>query len=238
MNPNEFQQALAKKGFFLNETQMEQFKNYFELLVEWNEKINLTALTAEEDVYLKHFFDSLLLANYEGFDENWHLCDVGSGAGFPSLPLKILFPHLKVTIVDSLNKRITFLQEVVKKLNLSDVSLYHDRAETFGQNPKFRESFDVVTARAVARLNVLSELCVPLVKVNGLFIPLKAKQGQVELQEAKKALEILGATYKEELQFTLPGENETRELFVFEKTQKTPKKYPRKPGTPNKQPLI
>lgn len=237
LTPELFKSKLAEKGFILTQEQMEQFAKYYELLVTWNEKMNLTALTEKEEVYLKHFYDSLMLAFYEGFNPESHLCDVGAGAGFPSLPLKILFPSLKVTIVDSLNKRITFLNEVVKELHLKEVSLYHDRAETFGQNPKFREQFDLVTARAVARLSVLSELCLPLVKVDGLFIPLKAQKGQEELQEAQNALEILGGTFVTELEFFLPETNDQRELFVIKKTKKTPKKYPRKPGTPNKLPL-
>lgn len=237
MTPEEFQQALEEKGWHISPQQMQQFADYFQLLVSWNEKMNLTAMTEENDVYLKHFYDSLLLGFYPQFRGDVSLCDVGAGAGFPSLPLKIIFPELKVTIVDSLQKRINFLQEVVNTLGLKNVELYHDRAETFGKNPQFREQFDLVTARAVARLNILSELCLPLVKVGGLFIPLKAKQGQEELKEAEKALEILGGAFQEELHFSLPKTHDKRELFVFEKVKTTPKKYPRKPGTPNKQPL-
>lgn len=237
MTPEEFQQALESKGWQLSATQKQQFAAYFQLLVSWNEKMNLTSLTEEKEVYLKHFYDSLLLGFYPQFKGDEKLCDVGAGAGFPSLPLKIMFPNLKVTIVDSLQKRITFLQEVVTTLGLEEVELYHDRAETFGKNPQFREQFDLVTARAVARLNVLSELCLPLVKVGGLFVPLKAKQGQEELKEAEKALALLGGSFQEELHFSLPKTGDQRELFVFKKVKETPKKYPRKPGTPNKQPL-
>lgn len=237
MTPEEFKQALAELGFNLTPAQEQQFQLYFKLLVEWNEKINLTALTTEADVYEKHFYDSVVLGNYEELDPKGSLCDVGSGAGFPSLPLKIIYPELKVIIVDSLNKRIKVLEDIVAQLGLEDVKLYHARAEEFGQNPEFREQFDCVTARAVARLNILSELCVPLVKVGGKFIALKAKQGQQELVEAQKALKTLGAKYVEVFHFALPISQETRELYIFEKVNKTPKKYPRKPGIPNKLPL-
>lgn len=158
MTPEEFRQVLAEKDIHLSDKQMAQFDRYFHLLVEWNEKMNLTAITDREEVYLKHFYDSLTLAFDVDFSTGLTLCDVGSGAGFPSIPLKIAFPELQITIVDSLNKRITFLTELTNQLEI-DASLYHDRAETFGQNPQFRASFDFVTARAVARLNVLTELC-------------------------------------------------------------------------------
>ncbi|WP_071130389.1 16S rRNA (guanine(527)-N(7))-methyltransferase RsmG [Enterococcus timonensis] len=237
MTPEEFQVRLAESGLLLTQQQMAQFATYFSLLVEWNEKINLTTITEETEVYEKHFYDSLLLGLTDEFSAEDFLCDVGSGAGFPSLPLKIAFPTLKVVIVDSLQKRVNFLQTVVDTLQLKEVAIYHDRAETFGQNPKFRQQFDLVTARAVARLNVLSELCLPLVKVGGKFIPLKAKQGQIELLEAANALKILGGHFEKELQFHLPVSGDLRELFVFTKVKDTAKKYPRKPGTPNKQPL-
>lgn len=237
MLPEEFKIQLATKGIQLSEQQMTQFQRYFELLVEWNEKINLTAITEEKEVYLKHFYDSILLAFAINFDAGAHLCDVGSGAGFPSIPLKIVFPTLNVTIVDSLNKRITFLQTLVEELGLEQVALYHDRAETFGQNKQFRETFDYVTARAVARLNVLAELCLPLVKKGGTFYALKAAKAEEELQEAKPAIAILGGKYKEDKVLTLPIIGDSRHFLTIEKKKETPKKYPRKPGLPNKQPI-
>lgn len=237
MLPEEFKTQLQSQGIQLADEQMYQFKRYFELLVEWNEKINLTAITEEKEVYLKHFYDSILLAFSENFDASACLCDVGSGAGFPSIPLKIVFPTLQVTIVDSLNKRITFLNELVQELGLEQVSLYHDRAETFGQNRDFRESFDYVTARAVARLNVLSELCLPLVKKGGVFYALKATKAEEELTEAKPAITQLGGKFKEDVVMTLPITGDTRHFVVIEKKKETPKKYPRKPGLPNKQPI-
>ncbi|KAB2861748.1 MAG: 16S rRNA (guanine(527)-N(7))-methyltransferase RsmG, partial [Exiguobacterium chiriqhucha] len=159
MNQSQFIEALQAEGFELSEKQLAQFELYFEMLVEWNEKMNLTAITDKEEVYLKHFYDSLSAAFHFDFANVDTVCDVGAGAGFPSLPLKILFPHLHVTIIDSLNKRITFLNELALALGLEGVAFHHGRAEEFGKNKKFREQFDVVTARAVARMTVLAEYC-------------------------------------------------------------------------------
>lgn len=237
MTPEEFRQQMTQQGFTLSERQMDQFQQYFQLLVEWNEKINLTTITAENDVYLKHFYDSVMTAFTPQFSGTGSLCDVGSGAGFPSIPLKIVFPDLQITIVDSLNKRINFLKTVATSLQLEGVSLYHDRAETFGQNKAFRESFDFVTARAVARLNVLAELCLPLVKKDGYFLALKAAKSQEELTEAKPAIALLGGKVIEEIDFALPQTGDERHILVIQKKKVTPKKYPRKPGQPNKQPL-
>lgn len=238
MTPEQFKAALAEKGLLLTDKQMSQFATYFKLLVEWNEKMNLTAITEEREVYLKHFYDSLTLAFSNDFrGETDSLCDVGSGAGFPSIPLKIIFPNLKITIVDSLNKRITFLKALKAGLDLDDVYLYHDRAETFGQNKEFRESFDFVTARAVARLNVLSELCLPLVKPAGAFLGMKAAKSDEELIEAKPAIALLGGQFVEEVDVTLPITADQRYIIKIAKKKATPNKYPRKPGTPNKQPL-
>ena len=237
MNEKQFIEALKAKGIELNDKQVKQFNLYFELLVEWNEKMNLTAITDLPSVYLKHFYDSISMAFYVDFTKQQSICDVGAGAGFPSIPLKICFPDLKVTIVDSLNKRIQFLNHLSEQLNLSEVQFVHARAEEFGQDTKYREKFDVVTARAVARLSVLSELCIPLVKPGGQFLAMKASAAQDELSDASKAISKLGASKKEEFTFQLPVENSERSLFVFDKIKNTPKKYPRKPGVPNKTPL-
>lgn len=238
MTPEEFKEAVAKLGIELSEQQMDQFARYYQLLVEWNQKMNLTAITDEKEVYLKHFYDSLTLLLA---DCNWQeintVCDVGAGAGFPTIPLKIALPHLQLTIVDSLNKRIQFLQHLVDALELTDVVCHHDRAETFGKRDEMRESFDVVTARAVAPLNILSELCVPLVKVGGVFIALKAANGREELQQAKHALEVLGVTKMSTQDLVLPVSGDQRELFTLTKGVATPAKYPRRPGMPNKKPL-
>ncbi|OCA92161.1 16S rRNA (guanine(527)-N(7))-methyltransferase [Bacillus wudalianchiensis] len=217
--------------------QLEQFDLYYQLLVEWNEKMNLTAITDEEEVYLKHFYDSLSAAFYFDFSGSPAICDVGAGAGFPSIPLKIAFPDIQVTIVDSLNKRIGFLNHLADQLQLKDVHFYHDRAETFGRLPDHREQYDVVMARAVARMSVLSELCLPLAKVGGVFLAMKAASAQEELKNSHKALTILGGRLREEHSFLLPVEESERTIMVIDKTKATPKKYPRKPGTPNKSPI-
>lgn len=237
MYPEEFRKQLLAEDIALTDQQMAQFDTYFHLLVEWNEKMNLTAITEEKEVYLKHFYDSLLVGLKMALNPQAAICDVGSGAGFPSIPLKILYPELSVTIVDSLKKRITFLQELTDQLGLTNVHLYHDRAEAFGQNPAFREQFDYVTARAVARLNVLVELCLPLVKKDGYFLALKAAKSDEELQEAKPAIAQLGGKFIEEKTMALPLSGDERHLLVIQKKKVTPKKYPRKPGLPNKQPI-
>ncbi len=237
MNEKQFIEALAAKGIELSDEQIAQFRKYFELLVEWNEKMNLTAITDLEGVYLKHFYDSISPSFYFDFTKVQSVCDVGAGAGFPSIPIKICFPHLHVTIVDSLNKRITFLNHLSEELGLDHMEFVHARAEEFGQNTKYREQFDVVTARAVARLSVLSELCIPLAKQGGFFVALKAAAGAEELKDAKKAISTLGAALREEFSFLLPVEESERSLFVFDKMKQTPKKYPRKPGVPNKTPI-
>ncbi|MFD0942757.1 16S rRNA (guanine(527)-N(7))-methyltransferase RsmG [Savagea faecisuis] len=237
MNEQQFIEALRAKGIDLSERQIEQFRTYFTELVEWNEKMNLTAITDEPSVYLKHFYDSISAAFYVDFSKEMTVCDVGAGAGFPSIPLKICYPHIELTIVDSLNKRITFLNHLADELQLENVHFVHARAEEFGKNKAYREQFDLVTARAVARLSVLSELCVPLVKKGGQFVAMKGAAGPEELIDAKSALNILGVELVEQFDFELPEEDSERTLYVFDKVKVTPKKYPRKPGTPNKSPL-
>lgn len=237
MNTEEFKSSLEEKGISLSSLQLEQYEMYFQTLVEWNEKMNLTAITEKPEVYLKHFYDSISAAFYFDFKESLHICDVGAGAGFPSIPIKIAFPNVHVTIVDSLNKRIQFLEHLSSVLKLENVHFIHDRAETFGQNPKYREKYDVVTARAVARMSVLSELCIPLVKVGGSFIAMKAAHAQDELEVGKKAIATLGGKIDQKYSFTLPIEESERNILIIKKEKSTPKKYPRKPGTPNKTPI-
>ncbi|WP_414045392.1 16S rRNA (guanine(527)-N(7))-methyltransferase RsmG [Macrococcus equi] len=237
MNETQFVQKLEEKGFTVTDQQRKQFAIYYETLVEWNKLMNLTAVTEKEDVYLKHFFDSITPSFYYDFTKVTSICDVGAGAGFPSIPLKIMFPHLEVTIVDSLNKRINFLNHLSAELDLTKVRFIHDRAETFGKS-EYRESFDVVTARAVARLSVLSELCLPLVKRGGHFIALKGAQGEIEVEEGLFAISILGGEVIQNHPLTLPEEDSLRYILDIEKKRQTPKKYPRKPGTPNKEPLL
>lgn len=237
MNPEQFYTALKEQGIELSDRQMEQFAIYFKTLVEWNEKVNLTAITEETEVYLKHFYDCITPAFYQDFTGDLSLCDVGAGAGFPSIPLKIVFPDLKVTIVDSLQKRIVFLNHLATALELEGVSFNHDRAENFGKDAKFRENFDIVTARAVARMSVLSELCLPLVRKNGVFLVLKGAKAEEEYDIAKNAIELLGGEYEREEEFMLPKEDSERVIYWIRKKRKTPKKYPRKAGTPNKDPI-
>ncbi|MCO4852366.1 16S rRNA (guanine(527)-N(7))-methyltransferase RsmG [Bacillus vallismortis] len=237
MNIEGFTSGLAEKGISLSPRQLEQFELYYDMLVEWNEKINLTSITEKKEVYLKHFYDSITAAFYVDFNQVNTICDVGAGAGFPSLPIKICFPHLHVTIVDSLNKRITFLEKLSEALGLENTTFCHDRAETFGQRKDIRESYDIVTARAVARLSVLSELCLPLVKKNGLFVALKAASAEEELNAGKKAITTLGGELEHTYSFKLPIEESDRNIMVIRKKKSTPKKYPRKPGTPNKSPI-
>ena len=237
MKPEEFYAHLADLGFPLTDRQKEQFERYFELLVEWNEKINLTAITDKDEVYLKHFYDSIAPI-LQGLIENQpiRLLDIGAGAGFPSLPMKILFPELDVTIIDSLNKRINFLHLLAEELGLSGVHFYHGRAEDFAQDKAFRAQFDLVTARAVARMQVLSELTIPYLKVGGRLLALKASNAPEELEEAKNALNILFSKVEDNLQYELPN-GDPRYITVVEKKKETPNKYPRKAGMPNKRPL-
>ncbi len=237
MNVSQFQEMLEEKGISLSPEQLEQFDAYYKILVEWNEKMNLTAITDQEDVYLKHFYDSISAAFFVDFTKPLSLCDVGAGAGFPSLPIKICFPQLKVSIVDSLNKRISFLDHLSTQLGLTDTHFYHDRAETFAKNKEHREQYDLVTARAVARMSVLSELCLPLVKKDGLFVALKGSSANEEVSTGKKAISTLGGKTEKTHSFHLPFEESERNIIVIKKVKETPNKYPRKPGTPNKMPL-
>ena len=237
MKPEEFYTHLADLGFPLTDRQKEQYERYFELLVEWNEKINLTAITEKDEVYLKHFYDSIAPI-LQGLIENQpiRLLDIGAGAGFPSLPMKILFPELDVTIIDSLNKRINFLHLLAEELDLSGVHFYHGRAEDFAQDKAFRAQFDIVTARAVARMQVLSELTIPYLKIGGQLLALKASNAPEELEEAKNALNLLFSNVEDNLQYELPN-GDPRYITVVEKKKETPNKYPRKAGLPNKRPL-
>lgn len=225
MNQSKFTQELEKINISVNNTQMEQLHQYYKLLVSWNEKMNLTGITEEDQVYLKHFYDSATLNKIIDLSTVDSLCDVGTGAGFPGLVLKILFPNLKVTLVDSLNKRILFLEEVIKTLGLKDIETVHARAEEFAL--KHRDHFDVVTARAVAPLNILLEYSLPMVKQNGYFIPMKSKISQ-EIKLSEHALSILGGKIVDLQEFILPIEESHRSLLMVKKVKDTPKKYPRK----------
>ncbi|QNQ82810.1 16S rRNA (guanine(527)-N(7))-methyltransferase RsmG [Lactobacillus sp. PV012] len=239
MNPEIFTKNLAQNGIELTEKQKQQFATYYEELIATNEKVNLTRITDKEEVYSKHFYDSVtpLIEFKELFEGNKTLCDVGAGAGFPSLPIKILQPDLKVTIIDSLGKRLNFLKALIEKLGLENVTLVHSRAEDAGKNPALREKFDLVTGRAVARMSVLSEYCLPLVKKDGYLIALKGPKAQEELNDAKKAIKILGGEVQEVKELVLPNSTDERTLIVIKKVAVTPKKYPRQAGTPARKPL-
>ncbi|EFM10975.1 methyltransferase GidB [Paenibacillus curdlanolyticus YK9] len=233
-----FNGALAEKGITLTAEQLDQFEAYFRILVEWNEKMNLTGITEREAVYEKHFYDSVALSFYVDMKNVRHIADIGSGAGFPSLPIKICFPHLKITIVDSLNKRISFLQHVVNELGLSDVSCVHGRAEDIARLPEHRDHYDLVTARAVAKLNVLNEFCLPFVRKGGTFAAMKGGDPTDEIREASTSLrELKGKTAGTEA-MQLPFEQSERHIVLITKTDSTPRKYPRKAGTPLKQPIL
>ena len=225
MTPDEFLSALTEFDIQLSDKQIKQFERYFELLVEWNEKINLTAITEKNEVYLKHFYDSIAPILYGLItDQPVSILDIGAGAGFPSLPMKIIFPELKVTIIDSLNKRINFLSLLTEELGLEN------------QDTNYRGTFDFVTARAVARLSVLTEFTIPFLKKNGILLSLKAAQFEEELNDAKKAIATLGGKFIKEVAYELPNGDE-RHIALIEKKKETPKKYPRKAGTPAKNPI-
>lgn len=237
MDEKLFTTTLEARGITLSEEQLNQFNVYYQLLIEWNEKVNLTAITDKAEVYLKHFFDSISPSFYYDLDQTVTVCDIGAGAGFPSIPLKICFPHLHITIVDSLKKRIHFLENLVTTLNLDHVQLVHARAEDYGQRKEARSHYDLVTARAVARMSVLSEYCLPLCKKDGVFIALKGASSTEELTAAKKAITLLGGEFIADHQFNLPIEESERSIVVTKKVKNTPKKYPRKAGTPAKSPI-
>ena len=237
MNKLEFSNDLIEKansiGIEISQKQAEQFYKYMELLLEWNEKMNLTAITDPEEVILKHFIDSLTIISY--LKEADTVLDIGTGAGFPGIPLKILEENKKFTLLDSLNKRIIFLQTVITELELKNIQAIHGRAEEFVS--KRREVFDVVTSRAVARLNVLLEYMLPFVKVGGRCICMKSFEIVEELKKAKKAIEILGGEIEKIDEITLPNTDIKRKIVVIKKVKNTPSKYPRKAGTPAKEPI-
>lgn len=234
MTELEFQNHLKDKGIILDTKQIELFQKYYEILVEWNQKMNLTAITEKEDVYLKHFYDSLTIA-FDFEFQNQSIIDVGAGAGFPSIPLKIVYPDLKITIVDSLNKRITFLNHLFKELELMNCQAIAARAEEYAKDN--REKADIVMARAVARLNILDELCLPLVKKDGYFLSLKGKKAKEELNEAKKGIHILGGKIEKISDFTLADLEDHRSNIIIKKIKTTPSKYPRQFSKIKKQPL-
>lgn len=230
-----FKKILNEYGYLLSEHQFEQFIKYYELLVEWNERMNLTAITEFEEVLLKHFADSLSIIKVIDLNTVSSLIDIGTGAGFPGIPIKIMYPDLNVTLLDSLQKRIGFLDEVISVLKLDKINTIHGRAEDFAKPDKLRESYDICVSRAVANLSSLTELCLPYVKVDGSFISYKSDKVNDELSGAVKAIEMIGGSLEKKEIFNI--ENNTRALVVIRKIKNTPKQYPRKAGLPVKKPL-
>ncbi|HEY8528738.1 MAG TPA: 16S rRNA (guanine(527)-N(7))-methyltransferase RsmG [Paenibacillaceae bacterium] len=229
---------LEPLGIALGPDQAEAFEAYFRLLTEWNRKMNLTAITERASVYEKHFYDSLTVAAVAPLAGSPRLVDVGSGAGFPAIPLKIAFPGLRVTMVDSLAKRVRFLEEAVRELGLSDVVCLHARAEDAARLPGHRDGYDVATARAVARLSVLNELCLPFVRPGGLFVAMKGSDVAEEIEEGRYGASLLGARLREVRRMMLPEEGAVRHLVVWEKTGPTPARFPRRAGEPARSPLL
>lgn len=234
---NLLKQAFGEAGFALTDAQAAQFEQYYHILLEWNQRMNLTAIEDAEDVVYKHFLDSVLTLRVSGDLSGKRLIDVGTGAGFPGVPLKIMVPTLDVCLFDSLQKRIHFLDALCSELHLTGITTRHGRAEEVGQQRDYREQFDIATARAVAKLPVLAELCLPFVKIGGGFIALKGPEVTQELAESKPALATLGGTVRTVHTITFAQAQYERNLVVIDKIQPTPKKYPRRPGTPQKTPL-
>lgn len=227
------------EGFNINTNNgmLEKFKMYREILVDWNKKMNLTGIEDEKEVYIKHFLDSISAVKNGYIKNSMSIIDVGTGAGFPGIPLKICLDSLKLTLLDSLNKRINFLEEVSKELKLDNITFIHGRAEDFGKDEKYREKYDIATARAVAGLPILMEFCVPFVKVGGYFICLKGPNANLELEESQKAINILGLKFVEKIDVELPEMDLNHNILVFKKIKETPVKYPRKAGKPAKNPI-
>ena len=236
-NTNSFEKDLEELNIKLEKRQMCQFLKYYELLVEWNSFMNLTAITDFDEVIKKHFVDSLSLIKAIDLSKDYSVIDIGTGAGFPGIPLKIAFPNLKITLLDSLNKRIKFLNEVIEKLELKGIKTIHGRAEDFAKDKEYRQSYDLCVSRAVANLSTLSEYCLPYVKQGGKFISYKSEKITDEMNAAKNAIKILGGNIYGQVEFILPESDIYRNLFIIEKVKDTPMKYPRKSGLPSKEPL-
>lgn len=236
-NTVQFEKDMETLGISLSEKQIGQFLSYYEMLTEWNQMINLTAITEYDDVMKKHFVDSLSLIKAFDATQSVSVIDVGTGAGFPGLALKIAFPNLRVTLLDSLNKRINFINKVIDNLRLTEVEVIHGRAEDMAKQGRLRENFDLCVSRAVANLSVLSEYCIPFVKLGGFFISYKSEKISEEISEAQNAISILGGKLERQVEFMLPDSDICRNFVVIKKQNPTPHKYPRKAGQPEKMQL-
>ena len=234
---NKFDNELEKMNIRLTDDQKSQFDLYYELLIEWNRVMNLTGITDYDEVNLKHFTDSLTISRIIDTAQINTLIDVGTGAGFPGIPIKIAFPHIKVYLLDSLNKRIKFLNEVINKLGLKNIYAFHGRAEDFAKDRQYREKFDVCVSRAVANLSTLSEYCIPFVKTGGYFVSYKGGDSDEEVIRSENAITLLGGEIENTDRFFLPDTDMGRTLIKIRKKKSTPNRYPRKAGIPSKEPL-
>jgi 16S rRNA (guanine527-N7)-methyltransferase len=230
-------EGLGELGILVEPERIEKFKTYKELLKEWNEKINITAITDDIEIDIKHFLDSLTILKTGYIKEGQKIIDVGTGGGFPGLPLKIVENSIDLILLDSLNKRINFLNEVINTIGLENVKTIHGRAEDYGKNEEYREQFDIAVSRAVASLNVLSEYCLPFVKVGGYFIAMKGPEINEEIENGKNAVKILGGVIEDRYDIELPFTNIKHTILIIKKISNTPTKYPRKAGKPTKKPL-
>lgn len=238
-NKELLRKGLEAMGIALTKRQEEQFEAYKKLLIDWNTRMNLTAIIESEDIDCKHFLDCAVLIGWlKRAGEAKRMIDVGTGAGFPGLPVKILFPECHMTLLDSLAKRVSFLEEVARELSLSDVDCIHGRAEDFGKNPLYRETYDICVSRAVANCTVLSEYCLPFVKKGGYLLALKGPAAELEVKEAKNAITVLGGSVEEIKKVEVPFGDLTRYVVVIQKIQETPQKYPRKSGKALKNPIL
>lgn len=229
--------GLSKLNFEINQDKLEKFKMYKSLLKEWNDKINITAIKEDEEIDIKHFLDSLTVFKTGKITKGKRIIDIGTGGGFPGVPIKIMEEDTEVVLLDSLNKRLIFLEEVIKELNLKNIRTIHERAENLGKKEDYRETFDIAVSRAVASLNLLAEYCLPFVKVGGYFIAMKGSQPNEEIKEAEKAIKILGGKLEDKIDVNIPQSDIVHSLLLIKKTSQTPTKYPRHSGKIKKNPL-
>jgi len=235
---NLFKQTLAKLNIELSELQYKQFELYYEMLAEWNKVMNLTAITKYDEVVIKHFADSLSIVKVYDMKQNLRVLDMGTGAGFPGIPLKIVFPQLEIVLLDSLNKRIKFLNEVIQRLELSGIAAIHGRAEDYARQREYREAFDLCVSRAVANLAILSEYCIPYIRVGGIFVAYKSGEVDKEVDNSRKIVDILGGSVEKVIKFNLLDTEIERSFVKIGKVNKTSSKYPRKAGLPAKEPIL